>query len=290
MNKDTYNAEILEKKKEKEYYEQNFDKKTGQKLFSPRISTPTSVLDKRQRSLTANEFLYMSIDATREKKDIEKKKNEERILELSKKKLSHERSNKIVERVKQKRFKEIFKMLDSNNDGVITAGDVDITGFSSKVLNSLSPFLLDLDKGQKSVNFETFCSTLDTSLQQMTVDQKNDIAGPNRESKFKPQREFGFSPHLSDRSRSLASRKRGDSQGDSRIDFMIGEKKGYTERMLEKRESSLNRQLTECTFAPNAGRQLRTSKSMAAMKQVNSSNKNLTKEIETYFEEEVNDF
>ena len=75
-------------------------------------------------------------------------------------------SMKIMEKVKKKRYEDLFHLLDSNKDGKISAKDIDISRtkykfyyleLSSEVLDAITPLLLKIEKDELVLDFNKFC-------------------------------------------------------------------------------------------------------------------------------------
>lgn len=101
------------------------DNKTGQPFFKPKVGRPPKN-DRNTASLPIGDYLYAQNKIKDEK--LETKKNVEKEKEYVERQASHvqQTSKKIVENRKIGIFQEIFKQLDKDCDGSISAKNIDI--------------------------------------------------------------------------------------------------------------------------------------------------------------------
>ena len=63
--------------------------------------------------------------------------------------------------MKMKKYKELFELLDSDKDGLISSSKIQLTKVDKNVLNNISPILEELNQTKKEMNFKDFCIKLD---------------------------------------------------------------------------------------------------------------------------------
>ena len=66
------------------------------------------------------------------------------------------RSKQIMEKVKYQRLKELFEKLDDDQDGYISAEKIDILEVSNRIIDIITPFLLEIESKALILNFEQF--------------------------------------------------------------------------------------------------------------------------------------
>ena len=66
--------------------------------------------------------------------------------------------------MKIKKYKELFTLLDSDNDGLISSEKIQLTKVEENVIKNISPILEELKKKKKEMNFKEFCIKLDKLL------------------------------------------------------------------------------------------------------------------------------
>ena len=145
-----------EAKEEEPRISQLKDSITGQKLFKPNILRGPK--DANQRNLASGLF-DKKIDEN------QKKRNDELLVSsLEKKKLFYGRSREIIMKMKIEKYKEIFKSLDSDNDGQISSKNICLAVLDQDLLEALTPLFEELQKKKISMNFKDFCVRVDKHL------------------------------------------------------------------------------------------------------------------------------
>ena len=69
---------------------------------------------------------------------------------------SNEKSNNLMEGIKKKKFKDIFKMFDSDGDGIISSTKIDISGVDTTILEVFAPLLCEMEELNQSLALEEF--------------------------------------------------------------------------------------------------------------------------------------
>ena len=101
-----------------------------------------------------------------------KVQNEELLNNLEKKKQWLESSMKTVLRVKIEKYKEIFDLLDGDNDGYISSKKIKLSDIPLKILETLTPFLNELQSKNIAMNFKEFCINADKLMNKMIFSSK----------------------------------------------------------------------------------------------------------------------
>ncbi|OMJ72112.1 hypothetical protein SteCoe_29518 [Stentor coeruleus] len=178
-------------RKEKEV---DVDKETGQKLFIPKTGRkPNSV--RRERPVW--DELYSSRNATKEK--IEEKKlqeNEKYYTQPS------ESSCKLFEKFKFSKFESLFKTLDSDNDGKISAERINLHGIDIKIIMIISPILEELEIDRVKLKFEDFLTRIDSLYAKITPQDKMLLVKSNSQVL---QENYSFIPKINKKSKMLAA-------------------------------------------------------------------------------------
>ena len=133
--------------------------------FRPKISRgPKNV---NQRNITVDLDGFYDKRITKEKKELQESKKEE---ENEKKNLFNQKSKDIIIKMKLKKYKELFTLLDSDQDGLISYNKIQLTKVNENVLKNISPILEELNQTKKEMNFKEFCIKLDKL---MTEEREN---------------------------------------------------------------------------------------------------------------------
>ena len=87
------------------------------------------------------------------KKELERIKSQEG---LEKKNIYNQKSENIIIKLKYKKYKELFDLLDSNNDGFISSSKILLTKVDENILKNISPILEELNETNKQMDFNEF--------------------------------------------------------------------------------------------------------------------------------------
>ena len=131
-------------------------KKNNNYNFRPKISRGPK--NKNQRNITVDLEGFYDKRITKEKKELQDSKKEE---EKEKKNLFNQKSKDIIIKMKLKKYKELFTLLDSDQDGLISSNKIQLTKVNENVLKNISPILEELNQTKKEMNFKEFCIKLD---------------------------------------------------------------------------------------------------------------------------------
>ena len=107
--------------------------------FRPRISRGPKNIN--QRNVTVNLDGFYDQRITKEKKELQQSKKED---ELEKKNLYNQKSKDIIIKMKIKKYKELFALLDSDQDGVISEDKIQLTKVEENILKNIKPILEEL--------------------------------------------------------------------------------------------------------------------------------------------------
>ena len=132
-------------------YEQN-----NKDSFRPKVSRGPKSLN--QRDITTNLKGYYDKRITKEKNDLQKIKKEE---ENEKKNIYNQKSKDIIMKIKHKKYKEIFNLLDLNQEGFISNNNIQLTNIDETILKDISPILEELNQSKKKMSFKEFCIKID---------------------------------------------------------------------------------------------------------------------------------
>ena len=131
-------------------------KKNNNYNFRPKISRGPK--NKNQRNITVDLEGFYDKRITKEKKELQDSKKEE---ENEKKNLFNQKSKDIIIKMKLKKYKELFTLLDYDQDGLISSNKIQLTKVNENVLKNISPILEELNQTKKEMNFKEFCIKLD---------------------------------------------------------------------------------------------------------------------------------
>jgi hypothetical protein len=221
---------------------QEFDE-TGQKFFHPKINSQS---EKRLATDTVWDMLYSQ--SSTKQKEMEKLKTEQQKLfqETSQSKKICDTSDKIFHDFRTRQYERLFKTLDSDEDGLISANAIRIDLIDGQALLILTPFLEELASSQEEMNFEVFCTKLDILSKSLSVGQRSILL--KKESK-KTVEERERKPEISETTVALAEKKRSTMPKDMYERLTTANK--MTEMKLQKIKEEREKKFEqECTFKP----------------------------------------
>ena len=80
-----------------------------------------------------------------------------------------------MERMKIQRFSELFKKLDSDNDGQVSAQRIDITGISPELLEVLTPLFCEMEELGQTLDEDEFIDAAGRLYESIPIPEKNII-------------------------------------------------------------------------------------------------------------------
>ncbi|MCQ2819635.1 MAG: hypothetical protein MJ252_20415 [archaeon] len=148
-----------------------------------------------------------------QRKELNNQKYEQNLSQTCKQFRQTEYSSKILSNLYIKAFTTIFKILDEDQDGLISPISItkSFKSLPQNVRKILDPIISELKEGNYTLNQNEFIVALCELYKDLSLDEKNIIAGFERDYKRKRNKsrenihnEFTFKPKINKRSRSLA--------------------------------------------------------------------------------------
>ncbi len=134
--------------------------------FRPKITRgPRSP---KQRDIHVNLDGYYDKRLIKEQKDLEIIKTEE---DKERKNVYNQKSKDIIMKMKYKKYRELFNLLDSNQDGFISSTKIKLTKIDENVLKNISPILEELNQSKKQMDFKEFCIKIDKLMTEKKLEQ-----------------------------------------------------------------------------------------------------------------------
>ena len=72
----------------------------------------------------------------------------------------------------------MFNAMDSDHDGMIDCHKIDLKNLDGKVIDILTPLLLDIEGRHLTVNFSLFLDLIEELLQKLTIKDRYLLIGP----------------------------------------------------------------------------------------------------------------
>ena len=185
---------------------------------------------------------------TTKQKELEDLKTEQqKMLEaVCSSKKSCEGSDKIFHDFRIRQYERLFKLLDSDGDGNISASAIKIDLVDVKALELLTPFFEELQNSEAVLDFAQFSAKMDVLCKSLNVSQRSMLL--KRETKaenVEPERK----PFISQKSLIIAEEKRKSLPTDMYERLTTANK--MTEMRMQKIKDEKEREENkECTFKP----------------------------------------
>jgi len=267
---------LYKKKKALQNSESNIDLKTGQQLYHPLIGRPPKNRSK-SKGENIGDYLYAQKLKSKEIPDFSpnSESNTPRTMALV-----HDRSCKMVEKMRKECFEAIFRILDSDNDGIISAKENAVESLSKEVALIYIPLFNELEQMKCTLNIEEFVDSSNNLFKDLNVSQKNtlinfykSLGGGSHTSRSFTTECHSFKPQISARSKKLAEKKA--IPGVDLVTKLMQLQKLAEAKIEKLRAENENAKVAGCTFKP----QLSTIKAG-----VFNENSNLTSPIRYYVE------
>ena len=193
-----YLSRSLERKKViKDQVENPFDTHTGQKFFSPCINS------NYKRDEKYNQQEYLNILYYDFEKNMQKKKQLAKELQAlecpNNESYTNLLSNDIFEHKKLNSIKKIFKILDKDQDGIISKYSINTKGLDKNILKILSPIIEELKEENESLSEKEFVIACMRLYDMLCYTDKKEIV--NFGIQYKPKKkyweqQFSFKPKI----------------------------------------------------------------------------------------------
>ena len=184
------------KKKMKELIENPIDNHTGQKFFSPLINTNYERKFGINNKLDTFENLYY--DYQKKEAKINKLTNQISNEENPNLIYVNDTSNNIYNEQKINSFKKIFKLLDKDQDGIISKFHVENDNLPNNINKIFNPIIEELKVDNQTLSEEEFVAASFRLFDTLNILQKRDVInfGLNKKKKKISDYEFTFAPKI----------------------------------------------------------------------------------------------
>lgn len=88
---------------------------------------------------------------------------------------TRDNTNRIMERAKIKKFSDIFRVLDSDGDGTISAQRIDITSIDNNLLQVLSPLFCEMEELGQTLDEDEFIEAIGRLYDSLSLPERNTI-------------------------------------------------------------------------------------------------------------------
>lgn len=186
----------IERKGSLKDYANEFDLKTGQPLYRPQTGRAPKNRPKL-RTKSIGEYLC-SLSKRKNSSIVEDSGNTTPTVQ--------EKSNKIVEKMRKNGFTMVFRMLDSDNDGMVNFNSIKPEKLPKEIVRTFMPIFKEMEEMGCSLNLEEFVDAANNLFKELTIVQKNEffnlyksLETPNKIFKgttYSPYKECSFKVFL----------------------------------------------------------------------------------------------
>ena len=151
------------------------------------------------------------------------------------------------------RLRDLFELLDSDYNELISAQRIDISRLSVKTVELITPLLLAIEEYRRDLNFEQFVELAELKLAHLTVEERNFLLGPKRENAAGESWRGGSGPELgslSDRTNLGPKEGRRKRPIESLIECWSKEEERKQQRIKGIVEQKERQEREACTFKP----------------------------------------
>jgi hypothetical protein len=157
----------------------------------------------------------------------------------------------MLDKMKNKRFSNLFEVLDSNGDGLISAQKIDISTLRPEVLECLMPLFWEMEEMGQTLDWGEFINALKRLYNTLSVTEKNELLATSH--KWEVERENykiepSFEPKINPRSQKIARGR--FNEGESIENYLVRKRNELDEKLQKIRHSKKNDDLKGWTFHP----------------------------------------
>lgn len=95
------------------------------------------------------------------------------------------KSRIIMQKIKVQRCKDLFEILDSDQDGRISSQKIDILGVSNEIIDIITPLLLKIEQKALILNYSDFYELLSSFSKNLKTELRKVLFGPIKQIKSK---------------------------------------------------------------------------------------------------------
>lgn len=208
---------------------------TPNKRYNPLLMSPDPHKSIASiQNLTNKKWPYNSLDS-----------NFKEIFNIENKKNAMGNSQKIMKKVKQQKYDEIFQLLRPNTNGIISAETVKRGGIPENVQKILQPLLEELEEMKETLNFSEFCDAMDMLMKVISPGDKSALMSP-----CKPRERRRESPSFRPKINQDKSQHSRNLSVSSLYDRGLQKKQELSRRLLKEKMQMQEAELKECKFIP----------------------------------------
>ncbi|EAR82227.2 hypothetical protein TTHERM_01248860 (macronuclear) [Tetrahymena thermophila SB210] len=163
----------------------------------------------------------------------------------------------LMEKKKRQRFEEIFILLDSDKDGLISAQNISIQDLPDEILVIIAPLLYELEDMDAELTLLEFMDAFERLFKQLSLIDKNKLLLFDTYQKWQyekiqlHQKDANFQPQINPQSEIIAQISRPERGSENLYDLYKEKDRICEEKLMQKRREKENEINQQCTFHPN---------------------------------------
>ncbi|KAL4481952.1 hypothetical protein ABPG74_008041 [Tetrahymena malaccensis] len=163
----------------------------------------------------------------------------------------------LMEKKKRQRFEEIFILLDSDKDGLISAQNISIQDLPDEILVIIAPLLYELEDMDAELTLLEFIDAFERLFKQLSLIDKNKLLLFDTYQKWQQekiqfhQKDANFQPQINPQSEIIAQISRPERGSENLYDLYKEKDRICEEKLMQKRREKENEINQLCTFHPN---------------------------------------
>lgn len=192
-------------------YQNNYDKETKQKLFQPKLIAKYKATKDNSNEEAKNRYETMYNFASIYKKNKLDLAAEVNYKETVQTYSSLKTSNDLLKKKKYNSFKQLFKLIDSDEDGIISSNCYNLSKLPKDIIVILKPILNEFKEDYETLNELEFIKVCDQLYQYCSREHKNTLItlcdSHNKKQKNPPlPLPFSFKPNINKNSANIVKK------------------------------------------------------------------------------------
>lgn len=153
---------------------------------------------------------------------------------------TNNRSEKLVQKLKADKYKEIFMALNPDSSGKLSAENAKVENIEVSKLALIAPILEEMEAFKVTVDYQGFANAMENLMAKLTPGEKSSLLTPRKKTKTDSV------------INTSVNKSRLDISTTPKITYnrLITQKKQTQAKIQQQREDILNEELNKCTFHP----------------------------------------
>lgn len=225
--------------------EMPMDRETGQAFFQPKTGRPP-LFQRNVGGLPIGSYLYGMRYEFDDKKEFLHTIDEQNRVDLQNLRFITDRSENLVNKLKKKKFKEIFKHLDTDEDGIIDLSELNLEGLSQEIIDDVL-YAASATEHKDDIDLEEFTYLMEHAVEMRVIGIRNYLQPDGRPAL--DDENLTFHPNINSYSQKLAQKRR-EEHGYQVYNSLYLDHKVNRARLEDLARELEEARMAECTFHP----------------------------------------